>query len=133
MSSQTNDLITYPTLGMLIKDKNLSIDTILNTSIDEIKTWISKVNFKNRKAKHIKEATEMIQNKYGGKVPGDYKEIVALPGVGPKIAHLLLQESFGKIEGISVDTHVHRIANRLGWVKTTDRGKTADSLETWLP
>ena len=61
--------------------------------------------------------------------------MLGLPGVGPKMAHLLLQESFGKTEGISVDTHVHRIAYRIGWVENEikNRNKTAGELEKWLP
>jgi endonuclease-3 len=53
-----------------------------------------------------------------------------MPGVGPKMAHLLLQISFDKVEGVSVDTHVHRISNRLKWVKpeTLTPEKTASAL-----
>lgn len=68
-------------------------------------------------------------------MPDKLDEIVALPGVGPKMAHLLLQISFGRVEGISVDTHVHRISNRLKWVKTKTETpeQTASALEDWLP
>ena len=52
------------------------------------------------------------------------EEIISLPGVGYKMANLLLQHSFGKVEGISVDTHVHRLSNRLKWVHTTTPDKT---------
>jgi endonuclease-3 len=68
-------------------------------------------------------------------VPDNLEDLVALPGVGNKMAHLLLQEAFNKVEGISVDTHVHRIANRLKWVKnpTKNPDDTAKALEEWLP
>jgi len=59
----------------------------------------------------------MINDKFQGIVPDNLKDLSELPGVGPKMSHLLLQHSFGKVEGISVDTHVHRISNRLQWVK----------------
>lgn len=85
------------------------------------------------KAKYIKKATEILVEKHGGKVPAVYKDLIALPGVGPKMAHLVLQEAFGKTEGVSVDTHVHRISNRLNWVKSKTPLETASQLEEWLP
>jgi endonuclease-3 len=82
-----------------------------------LNSWISKVGFHNKKAEYIKKTTEIIKNKHKGKVPEKFEDIIDLPGVGPKMAHLLLQIAFGRTEGISVDTHVHRISNRLKWVK----------------
>jgi len=67
-----------------------------------------------------------LKEKHEGKVPDSYDELIELPGVGPKMAHLVLQEAFGKVEGISVDTHVHRISNRLKWVKSTTPTETAE-------
>ena len=63
--------------------------------------------------------------KHGGKVPSKFDDLIALPGVGPKMAHLVLQEAFDKVEGVSVDTHVHRIANRLQWVESKTPKATA--------
>jgi len=90
--------------------------------------WIKKVGFHNKKAVYIKEATKIISEEYGGIVPNDYKKLLALPGVGPKMAHLVLQCVYGQIEGVSVDTHVHRISNRLRWV-----GKNYYSNKGWKP
>jgi len=60
---------------------------------------------------------------------------VALPGVGPKMAHLVMDIAWGNVTGIAVDTHVHRISNRLGWVKKTTKypENTRKALEDWLP
>ena len=60
---------------------------------------------------------------------------ISLPGVGPKMAHLCMDIAWGNITGIGVDTHVHRIANRLHWAKksTSDPEKTRKALEDWLP
>lgn len=101
----------------MMEEKDLSIATILKTDVKVINQWISKVGFHNRKAEFIKKATEIIAEKHKGVVPNKLEDIMALPGVGSKMAHLLLQHSFDKVEGISVDTHVHRISNRLKWVK----------------
>ena len=68
-------------------------------------------------------------------MPDTYEDIIKLPGVGRKMTHLLLQYGFGKVEGISVDTHIHRVANRLEWVKNRTRmaDQTARELEEWVP
>jgi endonuclease-3 len=102
----------------------------LKTPEQQLNEWISKVGFHNKKAVYIKKATQMIQDDFKGKVPDNLKDICKLPGVGLKMAHLLLQSSFGKVEGISVDTHVHRIANRLKWVRkpTTNPDVTSEML-----
>ncbi|URE36322.1 endonuclease III-like protein [Musa troglodytarum] len=75
-----------------------------------------------------------------GDIPNSLNELLALPGVGPKMAHLVMNVGWNNVQGICVDTHVHRICNRLGWVsrpgtrqKTSTPEETRVSLETWLP
>ena len=119
--------MTHATTYFLVNEKNLSVKTILKTDTEELNKWISKVGFHNRKAVFIKKATQIIEEKHGGKVPKDYKALLDLPGVGPKMAHLVLQEGFGEVAGISVDTHVHRISERIGWTRGAKTpGQTAD-------
>ena len=79
----------------------------------EIAEVIKSLGFYNTKAKHCVEAAQMIAADYGGHVPADMKELVKLPGVGRKTANIVLNVSFGIVEGIAVDTHVNRIAHRL--------------------
>ena len=74
---------------------------------------IKSLGFYKTKAKHCVEAAQMIVADYGGHVPADMKELVKLPGVGRKTANIVLNVSFGIVEGIAVDTHVNRIAHRL--------------------
>jgi endonuclease-3 len=125
MSSQTKDEITFSTLKSLVLDHNLSVDVVIATPEATLNEWISKVGFHNQKAKHIKQTTQILKEKYEGKVPDKFEDLIGLPGVGPKMAHLVLQEAFDKVEGISVDTHVHRISNRLKWVKSSTPLETA--------
>ena len=129
MSSQTKDEITFSTLKSLVLDHNLSVDVVIATPEATLNEWISKVGFHNQKAKHIKQATQILKDKYEGKVPDKFEDLIGLPGVGPKMAHLVLQEAFDTVEGISVDTHVHRISNRLKWVKSSPPLDTAAQLE----
>jgi endonuclease-3 len=68
-----------------------------------------------------------------GDIPTDIKGLTALPGIGPKMGYLTLSSAWGKVDGIGVDTHVHRISNRLRWVKSKDAEGTRAQLERWLP
>lgn len=79
----------------------------------EIAEVIKSLGFYKTKAKHCVEAAQMIVADYDGHVPADMKELVKLPGVGRKTANIVLNVSFGIVEGIAVDTHVNRIAHRL--------------------
>ncbi|WP_346681044.1 endonuclease III [Enorma massiliensis] len=79
----------------------------------EIAEVIKSLGFYKTKAKHCVEAAQMIVADYGGHVPADMKELVKLPGVGRKTANIVLNVSFGIVEGIAVDTHVNRITHRL--------------------
>lgn len=79
----------------------------------EIAEVIKSLGFYKTKAKHCVEAAQMIVADYGGHVPADMKELVKLPGVGRKTANIVLNVSFGIVEGIAVDTHVNRVAHRL--------------------
>lgn len=79
----------------------------------EIAEVIKSLGFYKTKTKHCVEAAQMIVADYGGHVPADMKELVKLPGVGRKTANIVLNVSFGIVEGIAVDTHVNRIAHRL--------------------
>ena len=79
----------------------------------EVAEVIKSLGFYKTKAKHCVEAAQMIVADYGGEVPSTMKELVKLPGVGRKTANIVLNVSFGIVEGIAVDTHVNRIAHRL--------------------
>ena len=76
----------------------------------------------------------MIVEEHGGIVPSDMKDIVKLRGVGHKMGNLLIQEAFGRVEGIAVDVHVNRIVDRLGWTKKAkDPNDSMKQLMDWLP
>lgn len=86
--------------------------------------------------KYIKAATQIIVEQHGGVPPSTMEGLLALPGVGPKMALIQLNVAHGKCVGISVDTHVHRIANQLGWTgaePTSVPEKTREALESWMP
>ncbi len=88
-------------------------ETMAGATPTEVAEVIKSLGFYKTKAKHCVEAAQMIVADYGGHVPADMKELVKLPGVGRKTANIVLNVSFGIVEGIAVDTHVNRIAHRL--------------------
>ncbi len=82
--------------------------------IKELEELIHPCGFYKNKAKNIKACAQMIVEKFGGQVPKTMEELVSLPGVGRKSANVVMLEAFGDAQGIAVDTHCKRIANKMG-------------------
>jgi endonuclease-3 len=99
---------------------------------EEIERAIYPVGFYRTKAKTIKEISARLLTEYGGRVPDSIDELLKLPGVGRKTANLVATMGFG-LPGICVDTHVHRITNRWGYVKTKTPDETETALRARLP
>ena len=106
---------------------------------DELKQDIKPTGFFNQKATAIREACRRIVEEYGGEVPGTMEDLITLRGVARKTANIVLGNSFGIVEGIAVDTHVHRLANRLGFSAQKNPDKIEQDLmglvprEKWFP
>lgn len=107
-------------------------EEMLNLSEDEIAKAIYPVGFYRNKAKTIKEISKVLVEKYGGKVPDDLEELLKIKGIGRKTANLVITLGYNK-PGICVDTHVHRISNRLGYVNTKTPEETEFVLREKLP
>lgn len=101
-------------------------------SVNKIQNTIYPVGFYRVKAKRIKDLSNIIVKRYHGKVPNDIDELLKLKGVGRKTANLVITLGFNKY-GICVDTHVHRITNRWGYIKTKTPEKTEFALRGKLP
>ncbi|MBI4174737.1 MAG: endonuclease III [Candidatus Aenigmarchaeota archaeon] len=93
---------------------------------------IRPVNYYKTKARRIKAMSKLIHEKYDGKVPSDMDSLLALKGVGRKTANIVMVYGFKK-PGLPIDTHCHRIPNRLGWVKTKTPEKTEEALRQIIP
>ncbi|XP_077980509.1 endonuclease III-like protein 1 [Glandiceps talaboti] len=134
LSSQTKDQVTAAAMEKL-KAHGCTISNILKTEDKKLGELIYPVGFWKRKVEYIKKTSVILQDKYNDDIPGTLKELCQLPGVGPKMAHLCMTIAWESLSGIGVDTHVHRISNRLGWVKktTTQPEDTRKALEEWLP
>jgi len=105
---------------------------IAEADIEEIEQLVKSSGFYKVKAARIKEVSKDLINKYNSTVPENYKELMSLPGVGSKTANCVLVYAF-KVPAIPVDTHVHRISNRLGWVKTKKPLQTEKVLRDTVP
>mmetsp|Transcript_25782 Transcript_25782/g.56061 ORF Transcript_25782/g.56061 Transcript_25782/m.56061 type:complete len:338 (+) Transcript_25782:106-1119(+) len=132
MSSQTKDQANAEAMATLHHHGNTAAN-IARTPVDKLAKLISKVGFHNTKARYLKEAAKLCLEKHNSRVPDTLEGLLEIPGVGPKMAHLVLHAAFDKQAGLCVDTHVHRIANALGWVKTPSAEGTRVALEAWLP
>jgi endonuclease-3 len=100
---------------------------------DELKADIRPTGFYNQKAASIRAACERIVDAYGGEVPGSMEELITLRGVARKTANIVLGNAFGVVEGIAVDTHVKRLANRLGFSQASDPDKIERDLMRLIP
>ncbi len=131
LSLRTKDQTTLPASERLFALANTPSE-MLKVSIEKIEKAIYPVGFYKTKARTIHGVCRDILEKFGGQVPDDLDVLMTMKGVGRKTANLVLTEGFG-IKAICVDTHVHRISNRLGYVKTKDPHETESALRKQLP
>ncbi|XP_076896255.1 endonuclease III homolog 1, chloroplastic-like [Bidens hawaiensis] len=134
LSSQTKDNVTHGAIQRLLDNKLLTPETIDNADESTIKDLIYPVGFYTRKATNMKKIAKISLLKYNGDIPDTLEALLSLPGIGPKMAHLVMNVAWDNVQGICVDTHVHRICNRLGWVPQTKTPEgTREALQMWLP
>jgi len=127
LSAQTRDSVTAAASERLFRAARTP-RTMAKLSVKNIERLIYPVSFYRHKAKHVKETCRLLVERHHGRVPGTMEELLALPGVGRKTANLVLILSFKSLKNICVDTHVHRISNRLGWVHTRTPEETEQAL-----
>ena len=131
LSLRTNDRTTYPaTLRMLELAK--TPQEMMRVNVEDLSKAIYPVGFYKNKAGQIIELSKILVEKYNGKVPCDIEELCKFRGVGRKTANLVLSEGFNE-PAICVDVHVHRIFNRLGYLKTKTPEETEFTLREKLP
>jgi endonuclease-3 len=127
LSARTQDATTLAASTRLFA-KAATPDAMARLSVRQIETLIRPVSFFHTKARHVKATCRLLVHRFAGRVPATMEELLTLPGVGRKTANLVLILSFRSRQNICVDTHVHRIANRLGWVKTRAPEETEQAL-----
>ena len=131
LSLRTKDETTGPAAQRLFQLASTPQE-MLRLNAKQIEQAIYPVGFYRTKARTILDICRTLIERYGGRVPDDLDELLTLKGVGRKTANLVLTQGFGK-RGICVDTHVHRISNRWGYVRTKDPHATEMALRRKLP
>jgi endonuclease-3 len=127
LSAQTTDVHVNKVTEYLFK-KYKTIRDYANVTLDTLQQDVSSINFYRTKAKNIHESAKMIIEKFNSKVPRTMEELITLPGVARKTANIILSSAYGINEGIAVDTHVKRLANRLGLTKNENPVKIEKDL-----
>ena len=132
LSLRTKDEVTDKASMQLLKKHN-SPEKILKLSDKKIKSLIYPVGFYKTKSKRIKEISKTLINNYNGNVPDNLEELLKLKGVGRKTANIVMLYGHKKQGFLPIDTHCHRIPNRLGWIKTKTPEQTEKELKKILP
>ncbi|PYR34708.1 MAG: endonuclease III [Acidobacteria bacterium] len=137
LSARTQDATTLAASTRLFKLADTP-GAMAKLSTSRIERLIYPVSFYRHKARHVKATCQMLVSQFGGRVPTTMEELLTLPGVGRKTANLVLILAYRSQHNICVDTHVHRISNRLGWVRTNTPDETEQALyrvarDRWWP
>jgi endonuclease-3 len=127
LSAQTRDPVTAAASARLFRVARTP-RTMQKLTVKRIERLIYPVSFYRHKARHVKETCRILVERFRGRVPMTMEELLMLPGVGRKTANLVLILGFKSLKNICVDTHVHRISNRLGWVRTRTPDETEQAL-----
>jgi len=131
LSAQCTDVRVNKVTGEMFKKYNTPIDFV-NLSLGQIENEIRTCGLFKSKAQKIKESSEMILNEFNGNVPNNMNDLIKLSGVGRKTANVVLSNAFG-VDAMAVDTHVFRVSNRIGIVKTKTPEKTEFALIEVIP
>jgi len=131
LSTRTRDETTAQVCERLLRRIRTPED-LLEIPTRELEELIYPVGFYRSKARHLRELARILLEEFGGKVPSTLEELLRLPGVGRKVANLVLADGYG-VPAICVDTHVHRITNRWCLVKTKTPYETERKLMEILP
>lgn len=131
LSSRTKDSTTIPIVKKLFQ-KYPTPSHFAAANIRNIEKELYGIGFYRVKAKHVQELSRIVIEKYKGRIPDRFEGLTSLPGVGRKTANCVLSYAFQQ-PAIAVDIHVHRISNRLGWVKTNTPEDTEEALKKIVP
>lgn len=131
LSARTKDTTVIPIAKKMFLKWKTPADFV-KAPLKQLQQEIYGVGFYNVKARHVKELSQKLLREFNGEVPRTLEELISLPGVGRKTANCLLAQKF-KVPAIGVDTHVHRISNLMGWVKTNNTLETEEKLMKIVP
>ena len=132
LSAQTTD-VTVNKVTPVLFDRWPTPQDLASAPLEEVEAVLRPTGFFHSKARHVIDCAQMVTAEYGGCVPHTMEELTRLPGVGRKTANIVLNNAFGIVEGIAVDTHVFRIATRLGFTKAPEPSLAEKDLLDLIP
>lgn len=138
LSAQCTDVLVNTVTPALFKKYPEAVD-YANAPLEELEQDVRKTGFYRNKAKHLRDAGRMLDDRFGGVVPHTMAELTSLPGVARKTANVVMGNAYGIVEGVVVDTHVGRLARRLGLTTSDDPVRVEQDLmalapqKDWLP
>ena len=132
LSAQTKDAVTFEASTRLFATAETPA-RLASLPVATIERVIYPVSFYRNKARHVRAACRQLIDRFDGEVPTTMEALLTLPGVGRKTANLVLIVAHQSASNICVDTHVHRISNRLGWVRTRTPEQTEQALYAVAP
>ena len=132
LSARTQDATTLAASTRLFAKANTP-QAMAKLRVKQIEKLIFPVGFYRNKAEFVRDTSRVLVDKFGGRVPSTLEELITLPGVGSKTANLVIILAFKSTDNICVDIHVHRISNRLGWVRTRTPEETEQALYATIP
>lgn len=133
LAAQCTDVRVNMVMVPLYSSKYKKPGDILSDGVDKFREEIKSVNFFNNKSKAVISICDTLVKDYGGKVPDTMEELTKLAGVGRKSASVVLGNCFGKEDVIIVDTHLKRVASRIGLIKESDPDKIESELKKIIP
>jgi endonuclease-3 len=131
LSAQTTDILVNKVTPALFA-RYPDAQSLKSARLEDVLILINRINYYRAKAKHIVITAKMIDEQFDGKVPATLEELIALPGVGRKVANVIVADIYKKALGVVVDTHVKRVSYRVGWTDETDPKKIEiDLMQQW--
>lgn len=132
LSAQCTDRRVNEVTSILFS-KFKKAEDYLAAPVEELERILHPLGFFRQKTRFLRSTMSILIGKHGGQVPGRMEDLLELPGVGRKTANVILSNGFGIASGIAVDTHVRRVARRLGWTQSSDPDKIEQDLLKLFP
>lgn len=132
LSAQTTDVLVN-TVTPALFTRFPTVRSLAEADVVEVEQLIRRVNYYKTKAKNLVSMAQLLVGEYGGEVPSTLEALIRLPGVGRKVANVILSDEFNIREGIVVDTHVGRVSYRVGWTDSKDPKKIEQDLMSQWP
>ncbi|MDQ3099686.1 MAG: endonuclease III [bacterium] len=131
LSAQTTDILVNKVTPALF-EKYPDAASLKNASVEDVSLLVGRINYFRTKARNLVAMAKLIDEQFGGEVPQTIEELILLPGVGRKVANVIVADVYKKALGVVVDTHIKRVSYRVGWTDHEDPKRVElDLMQQW--